>query len=92
MATAAHVSTVRTPPETSRGVARAVSLAESLYLQSAATDPQRISLGYEFIQRLWLLGGVDDIFSPKRRDYFVGLELKFDDEDLKTILPFAPGP
>jgi phospholipid/cholesterol/gamma-HCH transport system substrate-binding protein len=52
----------------------------------------RISLGYEFIQRLWLLGGVDDIFSPKRRDYFVGLQLKFDDEDLKTILPFAPGP
>ena len=52
----------------------------------------RISLGYEFIQRLWLLGGVDDIFSPMRRDYFVGLQLKFNDEDLKTILPFAPSP
>ncbi len=50
----------------------------------------RISLGYEFIQRLWLLGGVDDIFSPNRRDYFVGLQLKFNDEDLKQILPFAP--
>ncbi len=52
----------------------------------------RISLGYEFVRRLWLLGGVDDILSGARRDYFVGLQLKFNDEDLKTILPFAPGP
>ena len=73
-------------------------LAESVKLKVVARFGEvviprwRISLGYEFIQRLWLLGGVDDIFSPKRRDYFVGLQLKFDDEDLKTILPFAPGP
>jgi phospholipid/cholesterol/gamma-HCH transport system substrate-binding protein len=52
----------------------------------------RVSLGYEFVNRLWLLGGVDDILSTSRRDYFVGLQLKFNDEDLKTILPFAPGP
>ena len=50
----------------------------------------RIHLGYEFVKRLWLLGGVDDILSPTRRDYFVGLELKFNDRDLKTVLPFAP--
>lgn len=51
----------------------------------------RVSLGYEFVNRVWLLGGVDDILSGARRDYFVGLQLKFNDEDLKTILPFAPG-
>lgn len=50
----------------------------------------RVSLGYEFINRLWLLGGVDDILSPDRRDYFVGLQLRFNDEDLKHVLPFAP--
>jgi len=50
----------------------------------------RVSLGYEFVNRLWLLGGVDDILSTDRRDYFVGLQLRFNDEDLKTILPFAP--
>ena len=38
------------------------------------------------------LAGVDDIFSGDRRDYFVGLQLKFNDEDLKTMLPFAPKP
>lgn len=52
----------------------------------------RLSLGYEFVNRLWLLGGVDDVFSDTRRDYFVGMQLKFNDEDLKTILPFAPTP
>lgn len=50
----------------------------------------RVYLGYEFIQRLWLLGGVDDILSNDRRDYFVGLQLRFDDQDMKNILPFAP--
>lgn len=52
----------------------------------------RISLGYEFVNRCWLLGGVDDILSDTRRDYFVGAQLKFNDEDLKHILPFAPSP
>ncbi|HEY5375513.1 MAG TPA: MlaD family protein [Polyangiaceae bacterium] len=50
----------------------------------------RLSLGYEFVNRAWLLGGVDDILSSSRRDYFVGMQLRFNDEDLKSILPFAP--
>jgi phospholipid/cholesterol/gamma-HCH transport system substrate-binding protein len=50
----------------------------------------RVSLGYEFVNRAWLLGGVDDILSSSRRDYFVGMQLRFNDEDLKSILPFAP--
>jgi phospholipid/cholesterol/gamma-HCH transport system substrate-binding protein len=51
----------------------------------------RVYLGYEFIHRLWLLGGVDHVFLPDQRDYFLGLMLRFTDEDLKTILPFASG-
>jgi phospholipid/cholesterol/gamma-HCH transport system substrate-binding protein len=50
----------------------------------------RVSLGYEFINRLWLLGGVDDMLSGSRRDYFVGAQLRFNDEDLKRIIPFVP--
>lgn len=52
----------------------------------------RVSLGYEFVRRLWLLGGVDDLLSSDRRDYFIGMQLRFNDQDLKTILPFAPSP
>jgi phospholipid/cholesterol/gamma-HCH transport system substrate-binding protein len=49
----------------------------------------RITVGYEFIHQLWLLGGVDDILTNDRRDYFVGLQLRFTDDDLKYLLPFA---
>jgi phospholipid/cholesterol/gamma-HCH transport system substrate-binding protein len=51
----------------------------------------RIFAGYEILSRLWLLGGVDHIFLADRRDYFLGLQLRFTDDDLKTILPFAGG-
>ncbi|MBI5535871.1 MAG: MCE family protein [Deltaproteobacteria bacterium] len=50
----------------------------------------RFALSYEFLRRLWLISGVDDIFNRDRRDYFLGLQLRFIDEDLKSILPFAP--
>jgi len=50
----------------------------------------RVALAYEFIRKLWLLGGVDDILNADRRDYFIGLQLRFNDKDLKTILPFTP--
>lgn len=51
----------------------------------------RLFIAYEFIKRLWLLGGIDHVFLANRRDYFLGLELRFTDEDLKTILPFSGG-
>ena len=51
----------------------------------------RVYIAYEFIRKLWLLGGVDHVFFQNRRDYFLGLQLRFTDEDLKTVLPFAGG-
>jgi phospholipid/cholesterol/gamma-HCH transport system substrate-binding protein len=50
----------------------------------------RVALSYEFIKRLWLLGGVDNLLTADRRDYFVGVQLRFTDEDLKSFLLFAP--
>jgi len=51
----------------------------------------RVFASYEFIHRLWLIAGVDHVFTGDLRDYFVGLQLRFTDDDLKTILPFAGG-
>jgi phospholipid/cholesterol/gamma-HCH transport system substrate-binding protein len=51
----------------------------------------RMFAGYMFLNRLWLLGGIDHIFLADRRDYFLGLQLRFTDDDLKSILPFAGG-
>jgi phospholipid/cholesterol/gamma-HCH transport system substrate-binding protein len=33
--------------------------------------------------------GVDDIINTDRTDYFFGLQLRFNDEDLKRVLPFV---
>ncbi len=48
----------------------------------------RIRAGFELIKRLWLLAGIDDTINPGR-DYFVGLQLRFDDEDLKPLIPLG---
>jgi phospholipid/cholesterol/gamma-HCH transport system substrate-binding protein len=41
------------------------------------------------VKRLWVVLGVDDFFNRDRTDYFFGAQLRFNDEDLKTILPFV---
>lgn len=71
----------------------AFELRQDLFGFGEVVRPRwRVSLGYAFLNRLWLLGGVDDILSLDRREYFVGMQLRFDDEDLKAVLPFAPTP
>jgi phospholipid/cholesterol/gamma-HCH transport system substrate-binding protein len=49
----------------------------------------RVSLAYEVLQRMWIVGGVDDVLNDSR-DFFLGAQLRFNDEDLKSILPFVP--
>lgn len=50
----------------------------------------RTRVGFEFVKRLSVVGGADDIINPTR-DFFLGLQLRFDDDDLKGLLPFAGG-
>jgi phospholipid/cholesterol/gamma-HCH transport system substrate-binding protein len=49
----------------------------------------RTALAYEVLQRLFIVGGVDDMLNESR-DFFLGAQLRFNDEDLKSILPFVP--
>ena len=66
-------------------------LQQDLFGFSEQITPRwRVALAYEFISRLWLLSGADNIIDSSRRDYFLGLQLRFIDDDLKSILPFAP--
>ena len=48
----------------------------------------RVRAGFEIVKRFWLLAGIDDAINPSR-DYFVGLQLRFDDEDLKPLIPLG---
>ncbi|MCS6797911.1 MAG: MlaD family protein [Myxococcota bacterium] len=58
----------------------------------------RARLAYRLLERLWLLGGLDDVLNqrdslaaPASNDFFLGAMLRFDDEDLRAILPFVGG-
>jgi phospholipid/cholesterol/gamma-HCH transport system substrate-binding protein len=61
------------------------------------TYPRFKVLGaWEFFRYMYVVGGVDDIFNQDSRkgtgggrDYFVGAQLRFNDEDLKTLLMFG---
>jgi len=69
-----------------------VEIVNDLFGFGEEVNPRyRVFVSYEFVHRLWLLAGVDHTFTSDLRDYFVGLQLRFTDEDLKTILPFAGG-
>ncbi len=67
-------------------------IVQDLFGFSEEPQPRyRVFIAYEFVKHLWLLGGVDHLFLPSERDYFLGLQVRFTDEDLKTILPFSGG-
>ena len=47
-------------------------------------------MALQLIRVVWVLGGVDDVFNADRRDYHFGAQLRFSDQDIKSILPFTP--
>ncbi|MEZ4407185.1 MAG: hypothetical protein R3A52_11985 [Polyangiales bacterium] len=53
--------------------------------------PHKVAAALNILQRAWIIGGVDDVFNGDRFDYFLGAQLRFNDQDLKSILPFASG-
>jgi phospholipid/cholesterol/gamma-HCH transport system substrate-binding protein len=69
-----------------------IEIVNDLFGFSVEPQPRyRVFVAYEFIKHLWLLGGVDNVFYPAERDYFLGLQLRYNDQDLKSLLPFSGG-
>jgi phospholipid/cholesterol/gamma-HCH transport system substrate-binding protein len=67
-------------------------IVNDLFGFSEEVEPRyRVYISYEFLKSLWIYGGVDYVLDPNLRDYFIGLQLRFNDENLKTILPFLGG-
>jgi phospholipid/cholesterol/gamma-HCH transport system substrate-binding protein len=67
-------------------------IVNDLFGFSVESQPRyRVYITYQFIKHLWLLGGVDRLFLASQRDYFLGLQVRFTDDDLKTLLPFSGG-
>ena len=69
----------------------ALEINADLFAFGDETFPRlRFRMAYEVVSRLWVLGGIDDTINESR-DFFLGAQLRFNDEDLKSILPFAGG-
>ncbi len=69
-----------------------VELRTDLFAFGENTYPRlRATAAVNVLQRAWIIGGVDDVFNGDRFDYFLGAQLRFNDEDIKSILPFAGG-
>lgn len=49
----------------------------------------RARLGFQVLAQISVVAGVDDTLN-ENRDFFAGLQIRFDDTDLKALLPFAP--
>jgi phospholipid/cholesterol/gamma-HCH transport system substrate-binding protein len=69
----------------------ALELSTDMFAVGEQTFPRlRVRLAYEIVSKLWIQGGVDDAINESS-DFFLGMRLRFNDEDLKSILPFAGG-
>jgi phospholipid/cholesterol/gamma-HCH transport system substrate-binding protein len=52
----------------------------------------RLMAQWEFVSHFFLSAGIDDMLNAPARDWFVGLGVRFIDEDIKGVLPFTPSP
>ena len=52
----------------------------------------RLLAQWEFFSHFVLSAGIDDMLNASSRDWFVGLGIRFFDDDLKSVLPLVPSP
>lgn len=56
----------------------------------------RVRLAYEFFRRMYVVGGLDDMFNFRTEQpgetFFFGASLRFTDDDLKALLTTVPSP
>jgi phospholipid/cholesterol/gamma-HCH transport system substrate-binding protein len=52
----------------------------------------RLMAQWEFLPHMVLTAGLDDTLNDASRDWFIGLGVRFDDTDLKSLVPFLPSP
>jgi len=66
---------------------RSLLLQTDIFAFSYDVNPRvRTTATFDFFTHFYLAGGVDDVFNERRTEYFFGGGLRFNDEDLKTIL------
>jgi phospholipid/cholesterol/gamma-HCH transport system substrate-binding protein len=52
----------------------------------------RALAAWEFVKHVYVAAGIDDGVNDAHRDFFFGVGVRFDDNDIKSILPVVPSP
>ncbi len=65
--------------------------AEIFQFSDSVNPRLRIRANYELVDTLFILAGVDDVLNERTVDFFLGAMLRFDDQDLVSLLPFLGG-
>lgn len=63
--------------------------AEIFQFGSSVYPRLRARVSYEILETLYILAGADDVLNERTVDFFLGAMLRFDDQDLISLLPFA---
>ena len=68
-----------------------LELNTDIFAIGVQTFPRlRARLAFEIVNRLWVVAGVDDALNDSA-DFFMGLQIRFNDQDLRSLLPFLGG-
>ncbi|MBD89257.1 MAG: hypothetical protein CL940_02835 [Deltaproteobacteria bacterium] len=71
----------------------ALSMRFDLFDFSRSEWPRvRALAAWEFVKHVYVSAGVDDGVNAAHRDFFFGVGVRFDDDDIKSILPVVPSP
>lgn len=65
--------------------------AEVFQFSDSQLPRLRFRLAYEIVPTLLILGGADDVLNERTVDFYLGAMLRFDDNDLTSLLPFFGG-
>lgn len=69
-----------------------LEISAEIFQFSDSTNPRlRFRAGYEIIPSLFVLGGADDVLNERTVDFFLGAMLRFDDNDLTSLLTVFGG-
>lgn len=69
-----------------------LEISAEIFQFGNSTFPRlRGRVSYELVDTLFILAGVDDVLNERTVDFFLGAMLRFDDQDLVSLLPFLGG-
>lgn len=69
-----------------------LEISAEIFQFGNSTYPRiRARVSYELLETLFVVAGADDIINERTVDFFLGAMLRFDDQDLVSLLPFLGG-